>query len=100
MSAIVNNSKGISGIDPSSKILPIRIISKSAFASDDDLAEAINFDSVQEAKILKMCIGFTAPVSDKIQSAIDIVSPTSLLVASAGNRGLTSSLLFPAIYST
>ncbi len=96
VSAIMNNGKGIAGVTPSSKIMPIRIVSESDFASDADLAEAIKFASDRGAKILNMSIGYSPPVLNKNQSAIDRVSSKSLVVASAGNHNLTSDVLFPA----
>ena len=91
-----NNTIGVSGIAPNSKILPIRILDSRGDGSDSDLALAIRYASDQGARVINLSLGGTNQTS-ALQGALEYAASKGILVvAAAGNGGPTASTTFPA----
>jgi subtilisin family serine protease len=96
VAAAANNGKGVSGVAPGVKILPVRagfeIISggnKVGLLEDDDIANAIIYATDQGADIISMSFG-SDTLSTVQQNAITYArSHGVVLVAAAGNSSVT-----------
>jgi len=91
-----NNNIGIAGVAPSAQILPIRILDSRGDGSDSDLALAIRYASDQGARVINLSLGGTNQTA-ALQGALEYAASKGILVvAAAGNGGLTASTTFPA----
>jgi thermitase len=91
ITAKVNNGYGIAGISPKSKVLAIKAISSQGYGSDFDIAEALTYAAdYSGVKVINMSLG--GSYSDTQYDAVyyAVVTQKKLLVASAGNSGLST----------
>ena len=101
IAAVQNNSKGIAGMAPSSKILPVRVLDRNGSGTTADVAKGILYATSHGAKVINLSLATTAN-STAMQSAVaDAISKNVLVVAAAGNTGcsfLGNSPIYPASY--
>lgn len=96
--AETNNIEGIAGIAPNIFVLNLRAFDPDGFGEEDDVAAAILYAVQQGAKVINMSFGddsFSFVLRDVIRYAY---SQDVILVASSGNRGLTTPH-YPSGYS-
>lgn len=93
IAATRNNNKGICGIAPDAKILPIGCVDGTIGGTS--LVEAITYAKNNGAKIINMSFGasYSAAVENLIQNNSSI-----LFVASAGNDGINDTNHYPSEY--
>lgn len=112
--AIGNNAKGISGVAPKAKILPIKALGnpligeegEQNLSTDDKLLDGIVYAINNKANIVNMSIGGYAnrgSIGETIQETINAASNT-LFVVSAGNDsrdlgGSDTDYNYPAMYN-
>ncbi|RZK14170.1 MAG: hypothetical protein EOO43_16750, partial [Flavobacterium sp.] len=95
--ANVNNGKGIVGIAPNARIMPVQVLDASGAGSDSTVAAGIMFAADSSAQILSMSLGGDGS-SLTLQNAINYaLSKGKVIVAATGNRG-TSAVSYPAGY--
>jgi type VII secretion-associated serine protease mycosin len=101
IAAVQNNSRGIAGMAPSSKILPVRVLDKNGSGTTANVAKGILYAASHGAKVINLSLATTAQ-STAMQSAVaDAISKNVLVVAAAGNTGcgiLGGSTIYPAAY--
>jgi subtilisin family serine protease len=89
IAAVQNNGRGISGVAPQSKILPLKIsLGNTDIFTDETVAEAIMYAADNGAAIINLSLGWNddedhAAVTDAIAYAAE---KGVVLVAAAGNR--------------
>jgi thermitase len=95
VAAVADNGKGVSGVAPGVKILPVRagfeIISggtKTALLEDDDIANAIVYATDHGADIISMSFGSNAASQVQSDAIAYARAHGVVLVAAAGNSAL------------
>ena len=100
ITAKYNNSRGIAGMAPSARVLPVRVLDRNGSGTSADVAKGILYASTR-AKVINLSLGSTQN-STAMQTAIaEAISNNVLVVAAAGNRGcglLGSPTEYPAAY--
>ena len=96
IAANVNNGEGIAGLDPSAKILPVRVLGKCGGTFEDVLegmlwASGVPIGGVppnpNPAKVINMSLGGYGTCAAAIQEAVDeALAQGTVIVASAGNE--------------
>lgn len=96
--AAVNNSKGIVGISPKSKILPIKALEDNGMGSNNNVGAAIVWAVDNGADIITMSLGSDYP-SIPIERALMYAESKEVAVfCAAGNSGINHDVNFPARY--
>lgn len=93
--AVANNGKGIAGVAPGAKLMPVKVLSADGSGSADDLAEGIRFAADRGARVINMSLGWLSGQGtvirilgalDPVYSAIDYAwSKGAVMVVAAGN---------------
>jgi subtilisin family serine protease len=97
--AAVNNGKGIVGVAPKTKIMPIKALDDSGMGSNDNVAFAIMWAIENGADIITMSLGSEYP-SLSIEKALIIAEERNVIVfCAAGNSGIKNDVNFPAKYN-
>lgn len=99
ISAITNNSLGISGIAWNSQLMPVKVIDDGGIALADDVAQGIIYAADNGATIINMSLGFQHPCSEDkiIQDAINYARQKNIvIVTSAGNDNIDVANKTPA----
>lgn len=101
IAAVQNNSRGVAGMAPSSKILPVRVLDRNGSGTTANVAKGILYAASHGAKVINLSLATTAQ-STAMQSAVaNAISKNVLVVAAAGNSGcglLGGSPIYPAAY--
>lgn len=90
IAAQTNNGKGIAGIAPGVKIMPIKVLDESGAGSLFDLLVGVDYAVANGAKIINLSLGGPLPWSSVIatQPTIDAAHDAGVtIIASAGNDG-------------
>ena len=101
IAAIANNSKGIAGLAPKAKILPVRVLDRNGSGMSADVAKGILYAASHGAKVINLSLG-SRQSSTAMQTAVsNAISKNVLVVAAAGNSGcglLGAPTEYPAAY--
>ncbi|MDF2724368.1 MAG: peptidase and in kexin sedolisin [Paenibacillus sp.] len=104
IAAVGNNGIGVSGIVQKAKIMPIKALDEHGDGTEQELGDAILYSVRAGAKIVVLSVGlhrYSPYMLDIVQYA---ESKGVLLVAAAGNDGLTfgskAAVKYPAAYPT
>lgn len=95
--AFGNNGQGVVGVNWQAKIMSLRALSRSGFAREATVAEAINYAADNGADVINLSIA--GPASDLIGDAVAYAYARGVVVvAAAGNHGLNTDHadIFPA----
>ncbi|WP_243735170.1 S8 family peptidase [Paenibacillus turpanensis] len=96
--AVTNNARGIAGMAPLVRIMPVRVLDSSGGGSLSAVANGIVFAANQGAKVINLSLGSTSG-SYTLQNAVNYAwSKGAVLVAAAGNEGV-STPNYPAYYA-
>lgn len=96
--AAVNNSLGVVGVSPNTKIMPVKALGDNGSGSNDAVARAIEWACDNGADIITMSLGSDYP-SVRIERALDYaVSKGVVIFCAAGNSGIKNDINFPARY--
>ena len=86
ITAKYNNSRGIAGMAPSAKVLPVRVLDRNGSGTSANVAKGILYAATR-AKVINLSLGSTQS-STAMQTAVaEAISKNVLVVAAAGNRG-------------
>jgi serine protease len=90
-----DNGEGVAGLCFRCAILPVKVLDDEGVGSFFDVAEGLDFAASRGAKVVNMSLGGTGG-SQALRQAVDrAVAAGAVVVASAGNDGV-SSVEFPA----
>lgn len=94
--AAINNSLGVVGISPNTKILPVKSLDHNGSGSAASVANGIKWSVDNGAHILTMSLGSPYP-SKQIEHAIDYAMKNNVVVfCAAGNSGNHTDIQYPA----
>ncbi len=97
-----NNGRGIAGLAPRAKILPVRVLDRNGSGTSANVSKGIIYAADRGAKVINLSLG-SSQSSSAMQSAVAYaISKNVLVVAAAGNRGcgvLGTPTEYPAAYS-
>jgi type VII secretion-associated serine protease mycosin len=101
IAALYNNRRGIAGMAPRAKVLPVRVLDRNGSGTSANVAKGIIYAADRGAKVINLSLGSTQS-SSAMQSAVAYaISKNVLVVAAAGNRGcglLGAPTEYPAAY--
>ncbi|WNR44658.1 S8 family serine peptidase [Paenibacillus roseipurpureus] len=98
IAAVMNNDKGITGIAPNAKIMPIKALESDGTGGEAKLGEGIKYAVDHGAKIVVLSLGLNK-YSDYLASIVQYAEDHNvLLVAAVGNE--STSVKYPAAYPT
>lgn len=93
-----NNSQGIVGVSPNTKIMPLKALNGGGSGSEASIAEAIVFGS-KHCDFLCMSLG-SPNRSSKIYAAIkEAIKNKTIVFCAAGNSGEKHDIMYPAKFS-
>ena len=95
---IGNNGVGITGMDQTAKLMPVKVLNKRGSGYTSDIIEGVYFAVDNGADVLSMSLG-GGGATQAFQDAINYAwSKNRVVVAAAGNEGV-STLSYPAAYN-
>ncbi len=101
IAAVHDNQRGIAGLAPKAKILPVRVLGRDGTGSSSDVAKGIVHATKNGAKVINLSLEGNRE-STAIRTAIaDAIKKNVLVVAAAGNGGcglLGGRAVYPAAY--
>jgi serine protease len=100
IAASANNARGVAGVAPDARILPVKVLDANGSGSLADVAAGIVFAADSGARVINLSLG-SSYASSTIQSASDYAfTKGALVVAAAGNGGPTAAPSYPAADAT
>lgn len=96
--AAKNDGLGVTGVAPSVKILPLRVLDANGSGYLSDVAAAIDYAVIQNAKVINMSLGGTADFSLIREAVTRAAAAGVIVIAAAGNDGATAAPSYPAAY--
>jgi len=97
--AACNNNKGMVGVSPKTKIVPVKVLSDNGSGSSESIVDGIYW-SADNSKIdfITMSLGSPSP-HPEIAKAIDYAAQKGKIIfCAAGNNGPSSDIMYPAKY--
>jgi thermitase len=96
--AAINNSTGMVGIAPRTKIIPIKSLDANGTGSIDNIAKGVIWAADQNVNFITMSLGSPRGVSS-LEDAINYANSKGCVVfCAAGNSGENSDIMYPAKY--
>jgi subtilisin family serine protease len=96
--AAKNDGFGITGVAPSVTILPLRVLDANGNGYLSDVAAAIDYAVLNNAKVINMSLGGTADFSLIREAVARAAAAQVVIVAAAGNSGANGATSYPAAY--
>lgn len=98
IAAVINNDKGIAGIAPNARIMPIKALEADGTGGEAKLGEGIKYAVDHGARIVVLSLGLNK-YSDYLAGIVQYAEDHNvLLVAAVGNE--STSVKYPAAYPT
>ncbi|WP_236838637.1 S8 family peptidase [Caldalkalibacillus salinus] len=95
--AETNNSRGVAGMAPNTKILAVQVLSDNGGGSLNDVADGIRYAADQGAEVINLSLGCDCHTTT-LENAVNYAwNAGSVVVAAAGNDGV-STTFEPASY--
>ena len=99
IAAASDNARGVAGIAPRVFVMPVKVMDFNGDIWDTSVAEGIAWAVARGARVINMSLG-GSEASLAIDAAIDDARAHGVVVvAAAGNQGLTDGVLEPAAYA-
>jgi serine protease len=96
--AVTGNGKGVAGVAPGARLMPVKVLDASGSGSSNDIATGIRYAADHGAKVLNLSLGITTALGpfakitgqlDSVYSAVDYAwSKGAVIVVAAGNDSL------------
>lgn len=97
VAATADNGIGISGVAPSARVMPVKVVTGAGIGSHYFIAQGIEYAIRNHARIINLSLGGYEP-SDTLRRAIDYAWDSGALVVAAGGNENTSSPIYPAAW--
>jgi subtilisin family serine protease len=106
VAAVTNNGRGVAGVAPAAKVLPVKVLDETGSGSDSDVARGICFAADHGAKVINLSLGFdpagsvivTALGNDTDRAISYAYSKGAAVIIAAGNEGFPA-CDFPASHT-
>jgi subtilisin family serine protease len=96
--AAENNNTGIVGVAPKTKILPIKALNDDGTGDLTDIINAVVWAADQSVDFITMSLGSQGG-TERLRRAIQYASNKgSVIFCAAGNSGVNTSIMYPAVY--
>lgn len=93
-----NNKRGIAGLAPSAKILPVRVLNSAGNGNTLAVARGIRWAVNQDADVINLSLAGDQP-DGHVEAAVRYAAKRNVVVvAAAGNRGCAGPTSYPAAY--
>jgi len=96
--AAKNDNLGVTGVAPGVTILPLRVLDANGSGYLSDVAAAIDYAVLQNAKVINMSLGGTTDFSLIRQAVTSAAAAGVVIVAAAGNSYPNAVPSYPAAY--
>lgn len=96
--AATNNGKGMVGIAPDTKILPIKALNDNGYGEINKIIDGILLAADSNADLITMSLGSTTDTPEMHRAIKYAISKNKVIFCAAGNSGENSSIMFPAVY--
>lgn len=96
IAAAANNGTGVAGVAPGSRILPLKALDSTGAGSLADVASAIVYAADNGAKVINLSLGASVSSATMQNATQYAASKGALVVAAAGNGGVTALPSYPA----
>ncbi len=97
VAAAADNGRGISGVAPGARVMPIKVVTATGIGSHLQIAQGIEYAVHNGARILNLSLGGSDP-SETLQRAVAYAWDSgALVVAAAGNEN-SSAPVYPAAW--
>jgi type VII secretion-associated serine protease mycosin len=93
-----NNRRGIAGLAPSAKILPVRVLDANGNGNTLAVARGIVYAVNKGADVINLSLAGDRPDGQTRAAVAYAVRKNVVVVAAAGNRGCGASATYPAAY--
>lgn len=93
-----NNEKGMVGVAPRTKVMPIKVLDKHGAGQLKDVADGIYWAADQGVDFITMSLGSPSPVKIVHDAIKYAVSKKVVVWCAAGNAGATHNIFYPAAY--
>jgi hypothetical protein len=97
--AAANNGVGMTGVAPTARILPVKVLAANGSGTTTTIAQGVDFARINRARVINMSLGGGGG-STTLLTALRNARAGSVLVAAAGNDGNAYRPLWPAAYAT
>jgi serine protease len=92
-----NNGKGVAGIAPEAKIMPLKVLNKNGFGNLADIAEAIKWSADHGAHVINMSLGGGGR-NQVMEDAVKYAQKKGVVVVAAAGNENRNKASFPAYY--
>lgn len=96
--AAINNQRGVVGVSPGVKIMPIKALDDSGMGSNNNVGSAIMWAVDNGADIITMSLGSEYPSLAIERALLYAVQHNVIVFCAAGNSGIKHDINFPAKY--
>lgn len=107
VAAVADNATGVAGVAPAVKVLPLKVVSSSGFATTADFVDAVRYAADKGARVINASLGAVLdPASPSgaaeialLQAAVDYARAKGALVVAASGNGGGPPVWYPAACS-
>ncbi len=87
VAALSNNSRGVAGLAPKCKVMPIKVLSAKGDGNDSDIAEGVVWAVDHGAKIINLSLGGSGAGRTLENAMLYAYNSNVLVIAAMGNNG-------------
>lgn len=92
-----DNGKGVIGLAPACRIMPLKVLSRQGYGTTSDIADAIRFAADNGANVLSLSLG-GGGYSKILRDAVDHAHAQGCVVVCAAGNGGRAKVEYPAAY--
>ena len=96
--AAIRNSTGVAGVAPGVGIIPVRVLDANGSGLISSVIAGIGFALESKANVINLSLGSTTDVPALKNAITQATLSGVLVVAAAGNSGLSNAVSYPAAY--
>jgi serine protease len=92
-----NNGKGVAGVAPEARIMPLKVLNKNGFGNLADIAEAIKWSADHGANVINMSLGGGGR-NQVMEDAVKYAQKKGVVVVAAAGNENRNKASYPAYY--